>query len=324
MKSPLHSHRGFTLVELLVVIAIIGTLVSLLLPAVQAAREAARRSSCQNNLKQLAIAVQNCADATRRFPYNGDIGTKSGCCAAANTAPAYWSWIARSLPYIEQQSLYHLAKISENMPLHTDPAADPVNGPGIRQAIGMDLKTVLCPSDGRSTSGPLTDRPQFTGIGLGQTNYKGVAGSNWAWGNWTFDAGGNYGTNGLDTGNGIFYRSDVRARTTFAFVTDGTSNTFMIGEDLPSSNVHCAWPYSNTATGTCAIPLNTGLPKPTTSPVDTSPANWPNVYSFRSRHPGGGQFAMVDGSVHFVSQTIDLNIYRALATIDGGEVAPLP
>jgi prepilin-type N-terminal cleavage/methylation domain-containing protein/prepilin-type processing-associated H-X9-DG protein len=316
---------GFTLVELLVVIAIIGTLVALLMPAVQAAREAARRSSCQNNLKQLAIAIHNSADANRRFPFNGDPTTRSGCCAnPSNTNQAYWSWIARVLPYIEQQPLYELARISQNLPLHTDPAVDTVNGPGIRQAIGMELKTVLCPSDGRSLSGPLTDRAQFSGIPLGQTNYKGVAGSNWAWGNWTLDVGGIYGSNGLDSGNGIFYRSDVRVKSTFALVTDGTSNTFMIGEDIPSANIHCAWPYSNTATGTCAIPLNTGLPRPQTTPINTTPGNWPNVYSFRSRHPGGGQFAMVDGSVQFVAQTIDLNVYRAIATIDGGEVAALP
>jgi hypothetical protein len=105
---------------------------------------------------------------------------------------------------------------------------------------------------------------------------------------------------------------------------DGTSNTLMIGEDLPSSNLHCSWPYSHHATGTCAIPLNTGLPREQTAPIDTTPANWVNVYSYRSRHPGGAQSAFDDGSVQFVPQTIDLAIYRALATIDGGEVAQLP
>jgi prepilin-type N-terminal cleavage/methylation domain-containing protein/prepilin-type processing-associated H-X9-DG protein len=311
---------GFTLVELLVVIAIIGTLVALLMPAVQAAREAARRSSCQNNLKQLAIAVHNSADANRRFPFNGDPATKTGIYDNTDQSPGHWSWIARTLPYFEQQQLYDLAKVAQRASLYTDPATDPT----VRQAIGIELKTLICPSDGRAQSGAMTDRAQFSNIPLGVTCYKGVAGSNWAWGNWTLNVGGIYGDNGLTTGNGIFYAEDVRVKTTFALVTDGTSNTFMIGEDLPASNLHCSWPYSHHATGTCAIPLNTGIPRPQTTPIDTSPANWINVYSFRSRHPGGAQFALVDGSVQFVPQSIDLNVYRALSTIDGGEVATLP
>lgn len=315
---------GFTLVELLVVIAIIGVLVGLLLPAVQMARESARRSSCQNNLRQLAIAVHNSADANRRFPFNGDPRTKTGVYVAGDTTAAHWSWIARTLPYLEQKPLYDLAQIAGNLSPLTDPAVDTVNGPGIRQAIGTELKIILCPSDGRA-QGAKTDRPHFTSIPVALTSYKGVAGSNWAWGNWVVvDPRPIYGSDGLSSGNGLMFAEDVKVKTTFALVTDGTSNTFMIGEDLPESNLHCSWPYSHHATGTCAIPLNTGLPRPTTTPIDTTPANWQNVYSFRSRHPGGGQFSMVDGSVTFISQTVDLAIYRALATIDGGEVAGVP
>lgn len=100
-------------------------------------------------------------------------------------------------------------------------------------------------------------------------------------------------------------------------ITDGTSNTFMIGEDLPALNTHCSWPYANNAVGTCAIPPNSGLGDPTWDPKDFT-----RTYSFRSRHPGGLQFAFADGSVHFIHQSIALSVYRALATIQGGEVIP--
>src|SRR5262249_50144272 len=98
---------------------------------------------------------------------------------------------------------------------------------------------------------------------------------------------------------------------------DGTSNTFMIGEDIPDMNIHCAWAYSNHASGTCAIPLNNAmLPG---QPGYQNPGDWPDVYSFRSRHTHGANFAFVDGSVHFTGDSIDINVYRALASWQGGE-----
>jgi prepilin-type processing-associated H-X9-DG protein len=96
----------------------------------------------------------------------------------------------------------------------------------------------------------------------------------------------------------------------------------MIGEDVPEINAHNAWCYSNGSNGTCAIPPNTGITIPTGSPPSLGPAdfqNWPERYSFRSRHPGGLQFAYADGSVHFISDSIPLQTYRALATIKGNE-----
>ena len=90
--------------------------------------------------------------------------------------------------------------------------------------------------------------------------------------------------------------------------------------DLPAKNHWCSWPYANNATGTCAIPPNVLKPDGT----EYSPANWQNVYSFRSNHPGGLQFAFADGSVHFIQNEIDLGTYRAMATINGGETASAP
>src|SRR5262249_50100045 len=146
------------------------------------------------------------------------------------------------------------------------------------------------------------------------TNYKGVSGANWGWytnatanndsgappfiacdARWinksTLD--GSY--NGLNDGDGIFFRTDFRHKRRLADIADGTSSTFMIGEDIPSKNIHCAWPFANTANGTCAIAPNCKRPDGT----EFAATDWPNVYSFRSRHPGGLNFAMADGSVAF-------------------------
>jgi prepilin-type processing-associated H-X9-DG protein len=101
-------------------------------------------------------------------------------------------------------------------------------------------------------------------------------------------------------------------------ITDGTSNTYMVGEDIPSRNVHCDWPFFNHATGTCAIPLNWAM-QPGQAGYN-NPTDWPDVYSFRSNHTNGASFCMADGSVRFVSQSIDLATYRAFATYAGGEV----
>jgi prepilin-type processing-associated H-X9-DG protein len=137
--------------------------------------------------------------------------------------------------------------------------------------------------------------------------------------------GTNNSYNGVENGDGIFWRADIRkGNLKITDITDGTSNTFMIGEDVPELIIWNEWPHPNGSIGTCAIPLNTGVTIPTGSPRTLGKAdkqNWPERYSFRSRHPGGLQFALADGSVRFVSDSIPLLSYRALATIKGGEVA---
>jgi prepilin-type processing-associated H-X9-DG protein len=131
-----------------------------------------------------------------------------------------------------------------------------------------------------------------------------------------------YTYNGLEYGDGIFWRADIRkGDMRITDIVDGTSNTYMIGEDVPEFILWNAWTVANGANGTCAIPPNTGITIPTGSnnktPSDN--VNWQERYSFRSRHPGGLQFAMADGTVRFVKETIPLQIYRAFATIKGGE-----
>jgi prepilin-type N-terminal cleavage/methylation domain-containing protein len=317
-RSLFGSRRAFTLIELLVVIAIIAILIGLLLPAVQKVREAAARSSCQNNLKQLALACHNYHDANGTLPY--DNSPEAGNSATWGMGGSNWSWIAHALPYLEQGGLYNqIASIGGgNIDLVTlSQAQGSPNG----NLIGTSIKTLFCPSDNADSSANLrTNRADLSGQ-IGLTNYKGVSGANWAW---TFTIAGtgrtNGDTNGLADGDGIFFRGDGNKRTKLTDIKDGTSNTFMVGEDIPRLNQWCSWPYSNNAVGTCAVPPNYQMPPA----MPASPGNWPTTYSFRSNHTSGLQFAYADATVHFVSTSIDLPTYRFAGTINGSEVVSLP
>jgi prepilin-type N-terminal cleavage/methylation domain-containing protein len=322
--SPRQGRSGFTLIELLVVIAIIAILIGLLVPAVQKVREAANRTKCQNNLKQLALACHTHHDALNTLPRNGNALNKSfDCCiSASNNVPA-WSWIARVLPYIEQGTVHKLGNI-DTSPLIGNPA------------ISQVMPVLFCPADNAGGVGTMTNRANFPGgTVVGLTNYRGVSGQNWQWGNWTASAtappigtpglgwgyapDGSWNRNGLSAGDGIFFRRDMLyGKLALGNIKDGTSNTFMIGEDIPSMNIHSSWPYSNNANGTCAIPPNTAV-LPHYKGTGFAPGDWPNVYSFRSQHEGGLHFAFADCSVRFVSDGISLLTYRVLSTVRGGE-----
>jgi prepilin-type N-terminal cleavage/methylation domain-containing protein/prepilin-type processing-associated H-X9-DG protein len=310
MSTTIRHPRAFTLIEVLVVIAIVGVLVGLLLPAVQRVRESAARAGCSNNLKQIALATLAYHDAQGAFPVNslpGPVGPYGAMYPS-------WSWLARILPYIEQDNLYRLGKIPANTLYDS------------RDVAAAQLRLFLCPSDNSSQDGP---RPDAADLGVffppfipaGQTNYKGVSGANWAWGDprWR-NPGTNGSWDGLNHGDGLFYRYDWTETKTLASVSDGTSNTSLAGEDVPAQNKWCSWPYANNAVGTCAIPPNAR--NADNSPID--PWNWEYAYGFRSAHPGGVQFAYVDGSVHFIANSVELSVYRALATIRGGEAVTPP
>jgi prepilin-type N-terminal cleavage/methylation domain-containing protein/prepilin-type processing-associated H-X9-DG protein len=304
----LRRRSGFTLIELLVVIAIIAVLVGMLLPAVQKVREAANRAKCSNNLRQLAIACQDFANANTTLPY--DCSPEAGNSPTWGMGGTNWSWIAHALPYLEQDNLYKQIAASGG-----SSTIDRVTLYTARAFIGTKILTLLCPSDPfGAQSNYYTDRADLGGYTVGLTNYQGVSGRNWAWGNWggipsTID--GSY--NGLADGDGVFFRGDGNKKRTIASIQDGTSNTFMVGEGIPAYNRWDSWPYSNNAVGTCAIPpnYNQGV---------GGNGNWPDVYSFRSGHGQGLQFAYADGSVHYVQQNINLVTYRAMCTIAGGEV----
>lgn len=337
MRSQSKHHPGFTLVELLVVIAIIGILIALLLPAVQAAREAARRSQCTNNLKQLALACHNHHEAKGTLPRNGSdkhlldshnrgvdaLGT--GCCGL--NAPR-WGWIARTLPYLEMDTLYKQG----NIPF------DRMNlTPQTLAVIANPLPAVTCPSD--TSPRTRTDGANTDGRLAGVTSYKGVSGSNWGTDHFgTTQQDVNFSTlyrnpatgtlaqqNGLERGDGIFWRSDIRSgKMPLSNIRDGTSNTYMIGEDMGAYIRWNEWAAPNGSCGTCAIPPNVGnkIPDPDLG-FDTAAktGRWPTRYSFRSNHPGGLSFAMADGSVRFVSELIPMQVYWSLATRAGTEAS---
>lgn len=296
---PANSRRGVTLIELLVVVAIIGMIVALLLPAIQQAREAARRTECQDHLRQIALAIENHHAAQRRFPA-GAFKVPQGIGPDSKS----WSFLAELLPRIERNDLHRAGGVPRNS-LRSSGIAD--------QSISL----YLCPSDG--FAGPSLDAGNLEGFPVGLTNYKAVMGANWGadssqkldeigaeWRNPS--RAGSY--DGLDDGDGPMFRSDVKKPRGQANIQDGSSTTFLLGEALHEEDHFTSWPYANNVYSTCAMPpnLSTG-----------NPHWWPNAQGFRSAHPGGLQFAFCDGGVRWIDESIELSVYRALATIRGGE-----
>lgn len=311
--APQRRSRGFTLIELLVVIAIIAVLIALLLPAVQQAREAARRTQCKNNMKQLGLALHNYHDTYQKFPMSFCIDGNYSVTGSGK------SWFVGILPYIDQAPLFTMhvpgAPIA---PAGTKPIPTPYT-PNTIVAMTV-LPAFLCPSDSGNGSGRLSDRANLENTPLALTNYKAVAGNNWAWGTFTnTQASGRFAgsNNGLDQGNGWMCRNQTAngpTMTGMRDLSDGTSNTLMVGEALPARCTHTTWYWFNHSTATCAVPLNYYQKNAAITPGD-----WPNNYSFASMHVGGGHFLMGDGTVKFISENIDLQTYRNAASISGGE-----
>jgi len=301
--SPLR--RGFTLVELLVVIAIIGVLVALLLPAVQSARESARRMSCGNNLKQFGIAIHNYHDTHLVFPTSISYAREG---PRPTAEPNGKGWILSILPFMEQQTLFAQFEpgfrgfFGSNLGLKV---------PECRTAMKTRIKVIECPSDGQSKRIE-TNQAQWGGIETAVTNYKGVIGDTRMGGTASIHQGTTPDCHNTLGCNGFFYRNNYQEPTRLAMVTDGTSNTFMVGEDVPIHNIHSAAYFANGDYASCHGPLNY-FPNPPT------PTVWPNMISFRSRHPSGGQFCLADGSVRFIAQNINHTIYRETCTKAGGE-----
>jgi len=341
MSSP--SRRGFTLIELLVVIAIIAVLIALLLPAVQAAREAARRAQCVNNMKQLGLAVHNYNGIQNIFPANLYLHPNYSSAAYSwNNS----SWIVMILPQMEQQALYNATNFNfmwgTNQIGNWSATYLGNQNMTVRQTV---INSLLCPSD----PSPATDTTNAdeinTSLAAG-TSYVGNLGDNClacAPGNTlvSFCASQGYncrgnqlgdpltntvGVPGTPTGSGIFWREDQGVP--LSAITDGTSNTFLAGEQIMKVTQWNAWVEANQCVGSTALPLNYIAPGVTISGNGSSViatgasdvGSWTHWYSFRSMHPGGGNFLMCDGSVKFVKNSINMATYQALSTRGQGEV----
>ncbi len=302
MKKPILRERcrfAFTLIELLVVIAIIAVLVALLLPAVQQAREAARRSSCKNNLKQIALALHNYHDTHRVFPFGqiNNIRTNFGF-------PSSTTWALYIYPFIEQGNVYEQftkefeTKLSQHF-----------------TGKEVVVPTLTCPSD------PYSGKVGATGF---QGNYVACAGSE------------EFGGVGVALPlNGIFYGM---SSTRMSVIVDGTSNTLFLGEAAQkpivltglerdfTANYFLGWDmescFSTLNNPNTLVPDNhygAGCGNYPWAPC-TDDGTKPAVMYARSRHQGGVQFAFADGRVQFLSENIDITIYQGLGTRNGGEV----
>ncbi len=293
---------GFTLVELLVVIAIIGVLVGLLLPAVQAAREAARRMQCSNNLKQMTLAVHNYHDTFKKLPPGGI--TPGACCAAQS----YVNWALAILPFIEQKNLqdrYDMTRTNEN-----------ANNAFVREQI---VPVFGCPSDPTAT---LLERPASGATALGNYrhgSYRGCSG--WiSRGNCYFDSDQWKASGCPESHKGMFFSVGSNlSGIGFGAITDGTSNTLAIGEytTKTQTNRGTFWAYAYTSYSMSSMYLSSAQLIPD---YDRSCAlGGVCKRGWGSMHPGGLQFSYGDGSVRFISSSTDMQLLCNAATIGNGE-----
>jgi prepilin-type N-terminal cleavage/methylation domain-containing protein/prepilin-type processing-associated H-X9-DG protein len=315
-------HRlGFTLVELLVVIAIIGILIALLLPALQVAREAARRAQCTNNLKQLGLSVQLYDETHKMFPIS--IGPeREGPKPSAQTNGK--GWIISILPFIEQQALYKEWEPRFQGHMTWAGTGGIAAGGGrtpLPWIMDKQLPFLNCPSDPASLEISVLEY-QWGGKRVALTSYKGVIGDTRMGGTSSVHQGTEPDCHNTTKCNGIFYRNNYQEPIKRRKIKDGTSNTFMIGEDVPLYNHHSAAYYANGDYCSCHGPVNYMPPYDGRNAQDPYHANdWWNAMTFRSRHPGGANFCLVDGSVQYVNDTISHPTYRALCTKSGNEPA---
>src|SRR5438105_5501153 len=171
MTAPLRKPAAFTLIELLVVIAIIAVLIALLVPAVQKVREAANRAQCQNNMKQIIVGAHHYHDAFHHFPGNSQ--NEGGWDWSFQQTAKSWSWLARLLPYVEQENLFRDANIDKNTFSQS------------QSQLQTGLAVFFCPSDNAGSLNPSTNRANLQGVPIATSNYKGVTGACWCWGTYT-------------------------------------------------------------------------------------------------------------------------------------------
>jgi prepilin-type N-terminal cleavage/methylation domain-containing protein/prepilin-type processing-associated H-X9-DG protein len=308
-RSPSAEHfriarirSGFTLVELLVVVAIIGVLTALLLPAIQAARESARATTCRNNLKQLGVALQSYHAQHGRFPEGARMHKRSGQRSIG--------WHVLVLPHVEQDNLYR--------------EMEPDDEGGARLHAANELvSTYFCPS---------AEPPSADLLDLESANYVGIAGAGETREDWPLEEA----ACGIAATDGVLY---LRRQVSTADVGDGTSNTLAVGErtvfdttelwtlgavwyrvgssQTPSSvciaaTKHVVWPINALESRRVFYVRDTEAPLELRKVLK-------NELAFGSQHPGGAHFAYADASVHFLRDDLDLATYREMATRAGEE-----
>jgi len=308
---------GFTLIELLVVIAIIAILIGLLLPAVQKVREAASRMTCQNKLKQLGLALHNAHDALGAFPAGQVVVNLSGSCPAQSnpTNDARVPWSVAILPYMEQENLYRQFNLNGTFAINRQFITNAAAANQTAQVTPMPA--FQCPSDPRMAGSPLA-------------SYLGVAGGGPATGCPCVAAST---TNFFLWANGPLY---VNSHVKLTDITDGTSNTYLIGESkyqvadlrrsdnaekrgLWSGGVYLDknWRYyAGLAAAVEPIDQPSGIPDYNGGDIRDNETIVGRT--FGSLHPGGCNMLFADGSVHFMPTSTDVNIHRTLGTIADG------
>ncbi len=309
-RAEAAAKTGFTLVELLVVITIIGILIALLLPAVQAAREAARRMQCTNNLTKIGLALHLYHEQNNALPAGWRAYDPNGLPYAQGNPG--WGWAANILPFVEQSN------VANNLLNYNKPITDSTN------AIGSTTSLPLfrCPSDISNNTFAFVPTTGSS-VTLATGNYAGVFG--------TRDVHSCYGlpagtvctsdlcaalagsTTQPGSSNGVFsHNSSIR----FADIKDGLSQTFAAGERNTNTAISdgTTWVGAPPNTDSCSP----GLVIATAGYPPNSPAN--DTHDFSSNHPSGTNFLMCDGSVHMITQYIDTTVYHALCTYAGGEV----
>jgi len=299
---PTRKNTGFTLIELLVVIAIIAVLIALLLPAVQQAREAARRSQCKNNLKQLGLALHNYHDTHNTLPPGG--------------VDANWlSWAVFVLPYIEQSTLYN--KFSFIRGSYTSPSAG-------KQDLGLNrIATYLCPSGNMETS---LDPSRLNDYSMHYLGIAGPKGTNPATSIAYTQSAPGKARGGMSTQGTLYIDSKILFRS----ITDGLSNSFALGESSwNEKTAYRSWvrgggsansPSGGTYLTDPSMDCCKNIAKTINSNFNgTTTLDWNDV-SFGSQHIGGAHFLMCDGAVRFVSENVDFGVFLSTASRDGKEV----